>query len=239
MSNPTATLANRSMTRSDGAGRPEIGARSLTTAVYERLRADIITNRLNQGERLHLATLQEQFGVSLSVVREALSRLVADGLVVAEAQRGFKVSTISKKDLIDVTRTRIGIESMAIEQAIANGNDAWLDEVRKAYDRMAGILRATNLDQWGEAHAEFHRLLVAPCDSAWLLRFRETLFEQSERYRYASVDRSHVPDASVIDAQHRALLEAVLARDIDKAKSAIDAHFVATLERVLETSGLK
>ncbi|MFT3819561.1 MAG: GntR family transcriptional regulator [Rubrivivax sp.] len=217
------------------AGSARLGGRSLTSAVYERLRAEIIANRLPQGEKLPLAQFQEQFGVSLSVVREALSRLAAEGLVVAEAQRGFRVSPISKADLIDVTRTRIAIEGLALQLAIAKGDSAWQAAVEQTYERMRNVMRATQRDQWAEAHARFHRLLVAPCDSPWLLRFRDILFEQAERYRYAAITGIRPPKQAEIDAQHRALVDAVLQRNPAKAQMAIDAHFTSSLERTLES----
>ena len=87
--------------------------RSLTSAVQERLRTDILSTRLLPGQKLHIAGLAKQFSVSLAAVREALSRLVADGLVQASDQRGFRVSPVSPADLRDVTQTRVDIEGLA------------------------------------------------------------------------------------------------------------------------------
>jgi hypothetical protein len=95
-------------------GRP----RSLTSAVQERLRADILATRLLPGQKLHIAGLAKQFSVSLAAVREALSRLVADGLVLASDQRGFRVSPVSLADLADVTQTRIDIEGLALRRSM-------------------------------------------------------------------------------------------------------------------------
>jgi DNA-binding GntR family transcriptional regulator len=162
-----------------------------------------------------MAQFQEQFGVSLSVVREALARLAAEGLVVSEAQRGFRVRPISKADLIDVTRTRIAIEGIAIRWAIDRGDDAWLASVKDAYARLSGIIRATEVEQW-------------------LLRFRGVLFEQSERYRYAAIQNVPPTLQSDVDAQHRILVDAVLQRNPEKAQMAIDAHFSSTMKRVLD-----
>jgi DNA-binding transcriptional MocR family regulator len=92
------------------------GPRTLTSAVLERLRADILSTRLVPGQKLHIAGLAKQFSVSLAAVREALSRLVADGLVQASDQRGFRVSPVSPADLEDVTRTRIDIEGLTLRR---------------------------------------------------------------------------------------------------------------------------
>ena len=98
--------------------------RSLTSAVQERLRADILSTRLLPGQKLHIAGLAKQFSVSLAAVREALSRLVADGLVQASDQRGFRVSPVSPADLRDVTQTRVDIEGLALRRSIERGNAA-------------------------------------------------------------------------------------------------------------------
>ena len=95
--------------------------RSLTSAVQERLRADILSTRLLPGQKLHIAGLAKQFSVSLAAVREALSRLVADGLVQASDQRGFRVSPVSPADLRDVTQTRVDIEGLALRRSIEHG----------------------------------------------------------------------------------------------------------------------
>src|ERR1700749_1548704 len=86
------------------------GPRTQTSAVYEQLRRDILSVRLLPGQKLHIAHLSKGFGVSLAASREALSRLVADGLVQAADQRGFRVSPVSNADLQDLPRTRIDIE---------------------------------------------------------------------------------------------------------------------------------
>src|ERR1700693_2476045 len=89
------------------------GPRSLTSAVLECLRADILSAKLIPGQKLHIAGLAKQFSVSLAAVREALSRLVADGLVQASDQRGFRVSPVSPADLWGGTQTRGDIAGFA------------------------------------------------------------------------------------------------------------------------------
>ena len=107
--------------------------RSLTSAVQERLRADILSTRLLPGQKLHIAGLAKHFSVSLAAVREALSRLVADGLVQASDQRGFRVSPVSPADLRDVTQTRVDIEGLALRRSIERGDRTWLASVEQSF----------------------------------------------------------------------------------------------------------
>src|SRR3954470_12315540 len=113
--------------------------RSLTSAVQGRLRADILSTRLLPGQKLHIAGLAKQFSVSLAAVREALSRLVADGLVQASDQRGFRVSPVSSADLRDVTQTRVDIEGLALRRSIEHGDQAWLGSVERSFAALIAV----------------------------------------------------------------------------------------------------
>jgi DNA-binding GntR family transcriptional regulator len=217
-----------SLGESEGPDRP----RSLTSAVQERLRADILSTRLLPGQKLHIAGLAKQFSVSLAAVREALSRLVADGLVQASDQRGFRVSPVSLADLADVTRTRIDIEGLALRRSIELGDQAWLDSVNVAHDRLRAVPYrypdepGVHYEEWVVRHGIFHRALVNACGSQWLLGFRNVLHEQSERYRRLSIrDVSMVRD---VEAEHAAIVEAVVRRDADAAVDALARHFDTT-----------
>jgi len=212
------------------------GPRTLTSAVFERLRADILTTKLSPGQKLHIAGLAKQFAVSLAAVREALSRLVADGLVQASDQRGFRVCPVSRADLEDVTRTRIEIEGLALRKSIEYGDADWLASVEQAHATLAAIPyrdpdnQAQHNELWVGPHRHFHRVLVSACGSTWLLGFRDVLYEQSERYRRLSI----VAEEGIRDvpAEHARIVEAVLRRDADAAVAAVTQHFTLTMRHV-------
>ena len=84
-------------------------AKSRTNDTYERLKLEILNNVHLPSTRLRIDQLAEAFDVSVGAVREALSRLTAEGLVAAEPQRGFIVAPASIKDLVDLTAVRIEI----------------------------------------------------------------------------------------------------------------------------------
>src|SRR5580698_4068296 len=93
-----------------GTVRPERAAKSMTEAAYTEVRRDILGCRLVPGEKIKINDISGHHSVSVQAVREALSRLTAEGLVIAEAQRGFRVMPVSRADLEDLTSTRIEIE---------------------------------------------------------------------------------------------------------------------------------
>jgi DNA-binding GntR family transcriptional regulator len=209
------------------------GPRTLTSAVFERLRADILSTRLLPGQKLNVSHLAKEFSVGLAAVREALSRLVADGLVQASDQRGFRVSPVSQSDLEDLTRTRIDIESLALRRSIEQGGEAWLSAVEREFSALSDVsfvsvdgLNPHN-ESWVVRHRIFHRTLVSACGSLWLLSFRDVLHEQSERYRRLSI-RREIDEPRDVEAEHAAIVQAVLARDADAAVNALARHFMTT-----------
>ena len=92
--------------------------RNLTVRAFEQLRADVIGGILRPGERLRVQALGKRYGTGATAIREALSRMVTDGLVLFEAQRGFLVTPISRAELRDLTQTRIDLETLAIVRTV-------------------------------------------------------------------------------------------------------------------------
>lgn len=214
------------------------GPRTLTSAIYARLRADILTGRARPSEKLLIAPIGKRFSVSLAAVREALSRLVADGLVVAEDQRGFRVSPLSLADLHDVTHTRIELECLALRRSIDRGDAEWERELEAAWDALCRTPYTTaeerlrHAEAWSVLHGRFHHALVAACGLEWLLRFRATLYEQSERYRL--LGRMIAITERDVTAEHRRIVEAALARDADAAEAELALHFQRTADIIAE-----
>ncbi|MBL8701988.1 MAG: GntR family transcriptional regulator [Alphaproteobacteria bacterium] len=215
----------------------EPGARTLASAVYARLRVDILACRHQPGEKLLIAALAKGFGVSAVAVREALSRLVADGLVVAEDQRGFRVSKLSLADLIDVTHTRIELECLALRRSIDRADAAWRRNLEATWHELdaAPHLAPGAVDRhheaWPRAHGRFHAALIANCGLDWLMRFRTVLYEQSERYRRLSLTVTRTDRDT--RGEHRLIYEAAMRGDSEAASRELAAHFERTAQMIV------
>ncbi len=211
---------------------------SLTHNAYERLRADLLAARLQPGARLKINELCAALSVSLNAVREALSRLTSEGLVVAEPQRGFRAAPISAEELRDLTQVRVQIEGLCLDRAIAKGDVGWEAQLVAAFhalsrtpEREPGDPARMN-EAWSAAHAAYHSALVGACDSPWLLRIRDTLYAQSERYRRLSVPLAEL--ARDLNREHRDLMQAALARDAGRATALMAQHLDLTTQALLE-----
>jgi DNA-binding GntR family transcriptional regulator len=214
---------------------------TLAKAAYERLRADLLSCRLPPGQPIKINDTAAALGTNPIAVREALSKLTSEGLVTTEAQKGFRAAPISVAALGDLTRVRIEIESLCLRSAIGMGGVDWETGI---VGTLHGLLRTElvapddihrNSEDWAEHHARFHQALVAACDSPILLSIRSSLYAQSERYRRLSVPLAETHRD--LDGEHRALADAMLARDAEKAIGLMAAHLNATT-RILTESGL-
>lgn len=213
------------------------GPRTLASALVERLRADIVGGALGPGEKLRLPELSDRYECGVNPLREALARLSATGLVTIEDQKGFRVSPVSREDLIDITRTRQQIESLVLRQSIAEGDVEWETRVLSAHHRLMRMSPTVQdrpgelSDEWEAHHQAFHFALVSGAESRWLLHFHDVLAEQTVRYRRLMVTARFT--TRDVPAEHAQLVEAVLARDADRACELIAAHFARTTEIVL------
>ncbi len=220
---------------------------TLTQNVYQSLRADLLACRLMPGQKLKIEELCERLSAGSSAVREALSRLAADGFVVVEPQRGFRVTPLSFTELRDLTNVRCEIEGQCIRDAIKHGNIDWetaliaaLHRLSRTPERAPDDPKRYN-DDFAIAHNAFHQAVVAACASPWLLRIRAQLFAQHERYRWLSKPLAQIERD--LKAEHAGIVEAAIARRTGEAVERMNAHMQLTAEIILsspllsETSG--
>lgn len=215
--------------------------RASTEEVYVALRGDVLGRVFPPGERLKFTPLCERYGASVSVIREALTRLAEQGLVEAEPRIGFRVRSLSVADLQDLTATRIDLETLALRYAIARGDVEWESALVAAHHRLErtpmheeGSTELT--DEWESAHAAFHTALLAGCASPWLLGMTRTLRDAAEFYRRWSYTQQPGRDVA---GEHRAILAAALDRDAEHAGELLAQHYRHTAEIVeasLETT---
>lgn len=215
-----------------------IPAQTISERAYHLVRADIIAGSLAPGEKLRLQALQQRYELGVSPIREALMLLCGEGLVSNEGQRGFSVSPLSKRDLLDLMKARIAIEVLLLDDAIAHGDDDWGANIMAAYYKLTKARLPTDradtasVELWETAHKRFHSALTAAASSKWLQRIDEQLVDHSERYRrirlaYPSSTKELAHD---VLQEHLDLMEAVLARDAKKAGDLLRQHLMRTAD---------
>lgn len=216
-----------------------IEPKTLVEAAYLALRGDIIKGAYTPSSKLKVEHLKDVYQVSGGTLREALALLVADSLVYAEGQKGFFVSPMSIKDFKEITQLRVTLEIQALTESIKNGDDRWEADVMASYHRLALAEKKLALEDieqrnaqfslWEERNAEFHASTVSACKSKWLLQFIGILYHQSERYRSLGI-KFGTNLKRDLHAEHEALKNAAIERDISKCSSILAEHINITYE---------
>jgi len=228
-------------------GTTTVAPSSKSTAietVQEQLRERLISGAFKPGERLHVDKLRLEYGVSTSTMREAISRLLIDSLVISEQQRGFRVAPLSLKDFRDITDARKVIEEQALRASLANRTEEWEAELVGAFHRLSSVEHRLLVEgqcdlaaDWDARNAYFHDCLVKNCNNTWLIRFRRTLHQHSYRYH-----RMILGDTTLrrdVRAEHRAIFDAAMAGDVEKCVALIDAHIEASYSGLVAQNRLR
>ena len=212
---------------------------SQTTLAYSRLRADVLAGRLAPGERLKVLDLAKALEVSPGAIREALSRLIPEQLVVSREQKGFAVAPLSIEDLEDLTDLRCEVEAIALRRSVERGDSDWEAAVLATAHRLRRTPTQTSetdrslSEQWVERHSEFHAALVAASGSKRLMAFHAQLYEQSERYRGLA---THLETNRDVDTEHQNLVDAALDRDADRLVALTLEHMRKTTARIVDAA---
>jgi DNA-binding GntR family transcriptional regulator len=214
----------------------QVGARSLSRAVFADLRAGILDGTYTPGSKLSPRAIATTSNVSLSVVREALTRLAEQGLVVAEPQLGFSVVTLDLEGAQDLNRVRVLIECAAVKDAIDHADVEYETRVIAGHHRLARTPQwvdeesQTVTEDWARAHAQFHAALLSACTSPRLLEMAANLRETAELYRRWSSTFTATQVRRDVASEHMALMQAALDRDADLGAHLAGEHINKTTE---------
>ncbi|NVO56315.1 GntR family transcriptional regulator [Rhodobacteraceae bacterium B1Z28] len=207
---------------------------------YEALRKMAISFEFKPGERLNETVLTKRLDVSRTPLREALNRLVSEGFLTFELGKGFFCRPLSPEKVFELYQLRCALETEALIRAIESAADqdidaviSYLDEVEKSYSA------CTDLDELLRMDEEFHIKLASLSRNSELIRL---LCNVNERIRYVRIINLRLlqvrrADGSTDQASmsaHRAILEAVKARNVDKAVAALRSHIERRSEQTVE-----
>ena len=209
----------------------------LRDVVFNTLRQAILRGELEPGERLMEIALAQKLGVSRTPIREAIRKLELEGLVVMVPRKGAEVADITEKDLRDVLEVRTALEALSIELAIKNMTDEDFEALRMANEDFRALSDGNELMKLAEADVAFHEIIYIATNNNRLIQIINNLREQMYRYRL-----EYIKDASArprLIEEHQEIIDAMLAKDVERAKAAITRHVENQEENVLQTIAKK
>jgi GntR family transcriptional regulator, carbon starvation induced regulator len=212
---------------------------TLATSIYGALRRDILRGVFRPGEKLRIDALVVRYEVGATPLREALNRLSSEDLVLRVDQRGFRVAPLSLDDLAELTKTLCWISERGLREAIEHGDAGWEDGIVLAAHHLSRVPREgaeghrSFNPEWERLHRDLHLAMLQACGSRWLLDFYALLVDRHDRYKYLAA--AGAVDRRDTGAEHRRIVEAVLARDTERAVALMNDHIRLTGEIVMRS----
>ncbi|MGO1549705.1 MAG: GntR family transcriptional regulator [Nesterenkonia sp.] len=208
-----------------------VNRESTAGLITRQLREGIMYGSLTPGAQLSETALAQQFGVSRGPLREAMQRLVQEGLLRAEPNRGLFVKELDEAGIRDLYVARTAIETAAGRLIITSDDRTAVSRLRTIYAKMQTAAEAEDLEALSDTDLEFHTALVAGSHSPRLQRMHRTLMVETRMCLTALQGTYQVPEDQV--AEHRRIGEAIAARDAEGLVSAVEAHMEEALDRLV------
>lgn len=213
--------------------KPRDNNRAVAETVYARLRSAILSAELRPNKRLVEDELADWLKVSRTPIREALFLLEKEGLV--ERDRGWVVREHNSAEIRERLECRMAIEGYAARLAAARRSEDDLHELESLADVMEqpGISRL----ELNRLNDEFHKILIRAADNSSLLNLHS---QTKVNYWNLNIPVIFGPEADKKDNEHhRILIEALAARDGDRAETVVRDHIQLTIDIVLASLGMK
>ena len=210
-------------------------------STYRRLRADIIFGRLAPERKLRLEQLRTRYDVSVATLREVLPRLVAEGLILFETQKGFEVAPVSTRDLREIAEMRILLECHAVAASFAAGDLEWEAGVVAAHHKLMRMEQRmldgdrSVTETWKRYDREFHVALISACGSEELLAAHDRIFDRFLRYQVLLV----MFRGRTAAEEHNSLLDCAINRDIPGAQALLHRHIGACIDYTVQNGLLR
>ena len=206
----------------DFAGLEPIEREPTSSIIANAIRDRIMDGTFEPGLQLGEAQLARSFGVSRGPVREAIQRLIQEGLLYNERHRGVFVTTLGDDDIADIYLARVAIERVAAIALVRKRDQAAFDLLESLIKSMDAALASESWRQLMDLDMEFHRTMVDLAGSKRLSRMYQSLLVES-RMCLTELEQSY-PRHSQIVAEHALLLEALTSGDEARATACVDQH---------------
>lgn len=203
-----------------------LAPRALYEEVAELLRQRIFKRELEPGSWIDELKLAEEYGISRTPLREALKVLAAEGLVTMKVRRGAYVTEVSEKDLADVYHLLSLLESDAAGVVAERATEEQRSELATMHAELEASLN--DRDRFFSVNERFHLRLLEMADNRWRLQMVSDLRKVMKLNRHSSLFKSGRIEESL--TEHRAVMQALLARDATQTRVRMQEHFRNGLE---------
>ena len=204
----------------------------LTRLAYERLRESILSGQMAPGEIYNEMSLAKEMGVSRTPVREALLELSSQGLVTFLPRKGVQVNYFTERDVEEVYEIRNAIELAIVEKVARNAAAYSFSKVEKALSENAKAAEKQDAQTFLRADRALHHELAALCGNRRMMVIISNLRDIIHLMSVEALTKPHRLEE--VPAEHRQVVEAIRAGEVDKAIEAMRYHMEMSMRATLE-----
>ena len=204
--------------------------RTTSSIIADRIRGAVLDGTFGPGAQLGEAQLANQLNVSRGPVREAMQRLIAEGLLRNERHRGVFVIELDESDVTDIYLARGAIEQAAARQLTGASDAAVLAELDAKLHQMAEVVETGDWAKVAELDLQFHETMIAATGSKRLIRMFRTLISET-RLCLMTLEDAYPQRREVVD-EHRDIVAAMRNGDADEVGDLLDAHFAHAVRHI-------
>ena len=198
--------------------------KSLNEAAYSIIREKILHGGFELGSRIREDALAEEISISRTPVREAINRLVADGIIIKKAQRGLYLIDPDPEQIKDHIDIRISLEKLAVRKCIERATDEDIATISNSLDEFEKALEQKDYEACNELDGEFHSLIAQMSKNNRLMSLLNDLSVFFQLVR-SEEKRSQPQKKNMCTLkEHRRIARAIKNRDISAAKEAVEAN---------------
>ena len=186
---------------------------SLVEAAMDGIRSSIINGELFLGQQLTESYLQKSFGFSKTPIREALTELKAEGLVVSEVHKGFRVFKMDEKELIEFCELRLALESQALRSAYKNNRSELVKELKNCIEEFEECIKENHIEKYHLIDTKFHKTIFILSSN----RYLKNCFEKSTGVLNTIRVQNLLPPPPIDPKGHIAILKQIEEKNLNLA----------------------
>ena len=199
--------------------------RSLSDIATDSIRDAIIRGDFKMGQAVTEAALSTTLNISKTPVREALSKLESEGLVVSEKNKGYRIFSLSKQEYIELSELRFALESQALRYGFERNHSTLIKDLKEILKSMKGFLKITDREKYQTLDNDFHHVFFKSCGNTSITKVYDKHQSVIVATRLRNLKKENINKQTSYE-QHKQLLDMLINRDIDKAIFLLEKHIV-------------
>jgi len=199
--------------------------RSLSDIATDSIRSAIIRGDFKMGQAVTEAALSSTLNISKTPVREALSKLESEGLVVSEKNKGYRIFSLNKQAYIELSELRFALESQALRYGFERDLSGMIEKLELILESMEGYLSVPDREIYQSLDNDFHHVFFKSCGNSAITKVYDKHQSVIVATRLRNLKKENITKHTSFE-EHKLLVELLISGKIDESVSLLEGHIV-------------